>query len=124
VNNGAGLTGGAKDFRYQLTAIGAPGPNLYIAETVQGHRFKIAGGAPGMTVSWQATGIRHDPYAEAHRIQVEEDKAPGERGKYLAPTERGKPEELGADYERRQRMQEQTRAQSIIQAQETQDGGQ
>jgi hypothetical protein len=24
-----------RDFRYQLTAIGAPGPNLYIAEGVQ-----------------------------------------------------------------------------------------
>ena len=23
-----------KDFRYQLTAIGAPGPNLYIAEEI------------------------------------------------------------------------------------------
>jgi hypothetical protein len=25
-----------KDFRYQLTAIGAPGPNLYIAEEISG----------------------------------------------------------------------------------------
>jgi hypothetical protein len=57
-----------KDFRYQLTAIGAPGPNLYIAEEISEatttkysnsrssnndkSRFKIAGGASGMKVSW------------------------------------------------------------------------
>ena len=40
-----------KDFKYQLTAIGAPGPNLYIAEKVSGNRFKIAGGTEGMEVS-------------------------------------------------------------------------
>ena len=31
-------------FQYQLTAIGAPGPNLYIAQEVTGNQFKIAGG--------------------------------------------------------------------------------
>lgn len=41
-----------KDFRYQLTPIGALGPNLYIAQPVANNRFQIAGGAPGMTVSW------------------------------------------------------------------------
>jgi hypothetical protein len=39
------------DFRYQLTAIGAPGPNLYIAQEVQGNSFRLAGGSPGMKVS-------------------------------------------------------------------------
>ena len=93
-----------KDFRYQLTPIGAPGPNLYIAETVQENRFKIAGGAPGMTVSWQVTGIRHDPYAEANRIEVETEKRPDEQGKYLAPLEWGQPEEKGMEYERLEQM--------------------
>ena len=36
-----------RDFRYQLTAIGAPGPGLYIAQEVAGDRFKIEGGKPG-----------------------------------------------------------------------------
>lgn len=32
-------------------------------------------------VSWQVTGIRHDAYAEEHRIRVEEEKPPvAERG--------------------------------------------
>jgi hypothetical protein len=63
-----------RDFRYQLTAIGAPGPNLYIAEGVKQNRFKIAGGRPYASVSWMITGIRQDAYANEHRIKVEEDK--------------------------------------------------
>lgn len=74
-----------KDYRYQLTPIGAPGPNLYIAEEIVGNQFRIAGGEPGMKVSWEVTGIRNDAYARANRIPVEEDKPPSERGKYLNP---------------------------------------
>jgi hypothetical protein len=65
-----------KDFRYQLTAIGAPGPNLYVAEGVKQNRFRIAGGRPYASVSWQVTGIRQDTYANEHRIKVEEAKPP------------------------------------------------
>jgi hypothetical protein len=67
-----------KDFRYQLTAIGAPGPNLYIAEGVQQNRFRIAGGRPYARVSWQVTGVRQDAYANEHRIKVEEEKPAAE----------------------------------------------
>jgi hypothetical protein len=74
-----------RDFRYQLTSIGAPGPNLYIASEVSSNVFKIAGGAPGGKVSWQVTGIRQDAWANAHRIPVEELKPAAERGTYLAP---------------------------------------
>jgi hypothetical protein len=78
-----------RDFRYQLTAIGLPGPNLYIAEEVSGNRFKVAGGQPGGKVSWQVTGIRHDAYADAHRLAVEEDKTEEDRGYYLHPEVHG-----------------------------------
>jgi hypothetical protein len=114
-----------KDFRYQITAIGAPGPNLYIAEEIldtittstkrdgshhdndgyddsgdndnnnNGSRFKIAGGTSAMKVSWQVTGIRKDPWANAHRIQVEEDKPDKERGYYIHPNLYGQPAENG-----------------------------
>ena len=80
-----------RDFRYQLTAIGAPGPNLYIAEEVASGRFKIGGGAAGGHVSWQVTGIRHDAFAEAHRTAIEEDKPAAERGHYLYPELYGQP---------------------------------
>lgn len=74
-----------RDFRYQLTAVGAPAPELHVARGVAGHRFTIAGGSAGLEVSWQVTGIRQDAYAERHRIPVEEDKKPEERGLYLNP---------------------------------------
>jgi hypothetical protein len=91
-----------RDYRYQLTPIGAPGPNLYIAEEIRNNRFKIAGGTPGMKVSWQVTGIRRDPYAETHRIPVEEDKPPEERGTYLHPQAYGQPETMGLVYRQAQ----------------------
>ncbi|MGC9334241.1 MAG: hypothetical protein ACP5JJ_08850, partial [Anaerolineae bacterium] len=88
-----------QDFRYQLTPIGASMPDLYIAEEVGDNRFKIAGGVPGKKVSWQLTGIRHDPYAEANRIAVEEEKPADEKGTYLYPEGYGQSEEVGLDYQ-------------------------
>ena len=96
-----------RDFRYQLTGIGAPGPNLYISQEISGNSFKIAGGEPGMKVSWQVTGIRHDRFAEANRIQVEVDKPDNERGKYLHPEAYNLGEEYDIHYEQRKQMKEQ-----------------
>jgi hypothetical protein len=73
------------NLRYQLTPIGSPGPNLHVAEEVSNKRFKIGGGAAGIKVSWQVTGIRKDSWAEAHRNPVEQEKPPEERGLYLHP---------------------------------------
>jgi len=86
-----------KDFRYQLTCIGGFAP-VYIAEKISGNHFKIAGGTSGLEVSWQVTGIRHDAYANAHRIQVEVEKKGDERGKYLHPKEYGMPESMRINY--------------------------
>ena len=72
-----------KDFRYQLTPVGASMPNLYIKEKISDNHFKIAGGVSGKEVSWQVTGIRQDPYANQHRIQVEVEKSAKEKGHYL-----------------------------------------
>jgi hypothetical protein len=83
-----------RDFRYQLTSIGRPQPSLYIAQEIFGNRFKITGGKPGGRVSWQVTGIRHDAYADAHRISVEVEKPSGERGRYLHPELFGAPKHL------------------------------
>jgi hypothetical protein len=94
-----------RDFRYQLTAIGAPMADLYIAEEINGNSFRIAGGKPGMKVSWQVTGIRHDPYAEANPVPVEQDKNDEERGKYIHPAEWGQPEGKGVTYEETQKLQ-------------------
>ncbi|MBU0491375.1 MAG: hypothetical protein KKA73_19505 [Chloroflexi bacterium] len=74
-----------QDFRYQLTPIGAPAPNLYVAEEIAGNRFKIAGGPAGLKVSWQVTGVRQDPWAQANPLLVEEPKPAEERGSYAHP---------------------------------------
>ncbi len=95
-----------QDFRYQLTAIGAPGPNLFIAQKIASNRFKIAGGSAGLQVSWQVTGIRHDPFAEAHRIIVEVDKTGQERGKYLYAREYGMSETMGVEYDEFLKMEQ------------------
>jgi hypothetical protein len=84
-----------RDFRYQLTAIGAPGPSLYIAQEIANNHFRIAGGTPGAKVSWQVTGIRQDAYAKAHPMIVEKEKPAGEKGMYLYPVEHGQPKSLG-----------------------------
>ena len=82
-----------ESFRYQLTALGAPSPGLYVSDEVRGNRFAIAGGTPNARVSWQVTGIRHDAYARRHPIPVEEEKTGDERGRYLVPEAYGLPED-------------------------------
>ena len=86
-----------RDVRYQLTCIGAFAP-VFIAEKVSGNRFKIAGGAAGLEVSWQVTAIRNDPSARLRAPAVEQDKAPEERGFYLDPEAWGQAEELGIEW--------------------------
>ena len=83
-----------KDFRYQLTAIGSAAPRLHIEQEIEEGRFTIAGGLPNMKVSWQVTGTRKDPYAEKYHLDVEQEKLPSERGRYLHPELYGKPKHL------------------------------
>lgn len=90
-----------REFRYQLTCIGGFAP-VYVAKKVSGNRFKIAGGKPGMEVSWQLTGVRKDAYAETHRVPVEEMKPIAERGSYLHPKAFGKSAEKSTAYEKAQ----------------------
>jgi hypothetical protein len=87
-----------RDFRYQLTALDMAAPGLHVADRISGNRFWIAGGQPGIEVSWQVTGVRKDAFAEKHRIPVEEEKPPQESGKYLHPDAFGLPETAGVDY--------------------------
>jgi hypothetical protein len=86
-----------RDFRYQLTAIGAPAPNLHIAETLNGSVFRIAGGEPGMQVSWMVTGIRSDRFADANRVVVEKPKRSENVGKLMHPELYGRGDESSVD---------------------------
>ncbi|MEP0763039.1 MAG: hypothetical protein HRF48_09940, partial [Chloroflexota bacterium] len=93
-------------FRYQLTAIGAAMPNLHIAQEVQDNTFRIAGGVPGMKVSWEVTAVRNDPYVRDHPAQAEVDKSGEEQGTYLYPAGYGQPPAMGLDYQRHQDLLE------------------
>lgn len=87
-----------RDFRYQLTVIGQFAQAI-VAKEISRNRFKIRTSKPGVKVSWQVTGVRHDAYANAHRIQVEEDKSPQEQGRYLHPELFGAPREQAIGYD-------------------------
>lgn len=90
-----------QEFRYQLTCIGGYAP-VYIAAEIESssnaQQFAIAGGTPGLKVSWQVTGIRHDAWANQNRIPTEELKEPRNKGKYLNPKAFNQPKEKGIDY--------------------------
>jgi hypothetical protein len=74
------------DFSYQLTSVGAPQPNLYVATEVnKSNQFQVAGGTPGAKVSWIITGVRHDAYVQANPLVVEVAKPADKRGTYLSP---------------------------------------
>lgn len=73
-----------RDFRYQLTVIGQFAQAI-VDKEIAGNRFVIRTSIPNVKVSWQVTGIRQDPWANAHRVPSEEQKSAGNRGYYLHP---------------------------------------
>jgi trimeric autotransporter adhesin len=81
-----------RDFRYQLTVIGQFAQAI-VAQEIEKGRFIIKTDKPSVKVSWQVTGVRRDAFANAHRIQVEEEKPAQERGHYLHPELFGATEE-------------------------------
>jgi hypothetical protein len=91
-----------RSFRYQLTILGhAPwNTQARVWNEMRDNRFTIRTNRPEVTVSWQVTGVRHDRYANAHRIQVVVPKAKAEQGKYLYPELYGKPRSAGIGYEK------------------------
>ena len=86
-----------RDFRYQLTVLGQFAQAI-VASEISGNQFGIRTDKPNVKVSWQVTGTRQDAYANAHRIQVEVEKAPADRGHYLYPELVGAPETARIGY--------------------------
>jgi trimeric autotransporter adhesin len=79
-----------QDFRYQLTVMGQFAQAI-VASEISNHSFTIQTDKPNVKVSWQVTGVRHDVWANAHRIPVEQLKPDGDRGLYLHPELFGAP---------------------------------
>jgi len=51
-----------------------------VIRKISDNRFTIKTDRPGVEVSWQVTGIRHDSYANKYRIPVEEEKSESDAG--------------------------------------------
>jgi hypothetical protein len=79
-----------RSFRYQLTSLSGL-EEVAVARKIHDNRFVIQSQRPHAEVSWQVTGIRHDAYANAHRISVVLEKTAREQGRYLHPELYGKP---------------------------------
>lgn len=84
-----------RSFRYQLTIVGTRGWNARVVQEIAHNRFTIQSDQPRVKVSWQVTGIRHDAYANAHRIKVVEAKPAADQGRYLQPQLYGQPRSKG-----------------------------
>lgn len=87
-----------KEFRYQLTALGTFAQAIIAEEVSAGNQFKIKTDKPNVKISWQVTGIRQDPYANAHRIKDVVQKTGAEKGKYIHPELYNQPTEKGIFY--------------------------
>lgn len=61
--------------RYQLTPLGAPMPDLHIANELRKGVFAVAGGRAGAKISWQVTGVRRDRWARKNPLKVEQPKS-------------------------------------------------
>jgi hypothetical protein len=90
-----------RDFRYQLTVLSKHFAQVVIEEELAGTKFVIKSSRPNVKVSWQVTGIRHDAFANAHRIAVEEAKQGAERGAFLNPELFNQPPEKGINFVRK-----------------------
>jgi hypothetical protein len=85
-----------RDFRYQLTVLDDSDEFVQakVVQEVRDNAFVLRTSRPNTKVSWQVTGVRHDAWAEVHRIPTEEQKVGAERGKYIHPELFG----LGKEY--------------------------
>jgi len=72
------------EFRYQLTVLGTFAYAI-IKEEIVNNKFLIQSDQPSTKVSWQVSGIRQDPYAMKHRVEVESEKPMELKGTYLHP---------------------------------------
>jgi len=90
-----------RDPRYQLTCIGGFA-GVFIADKIDfaaaTSRFRIAGGRPGLEVSWMVMTVRDDPYVHRYGAPVEVLKDAALRGTYLHPELYGQPRERAENY--------------------------
>jgi hypothetical protein len=82
-----------RSFRYQLTSLSGL-QEVAVAKEIANNQFTVQSQKPNSRVSWQVTGIRHDPYANANRTRAEVAKPAAAQGSYIHPELYGKPRRL------------------------------
>jgi hypothetical protein len=89
-----------RSFRYQLTVIDKAHWTARAAvwDKIAHNRFTIRTDQTHVEVSWQVTGIRHDPYANAYQTKVVLEKPKIDQGKYVNPGVYGKPKSDAIGY--------------------------
>ena len=88
-----------------MTVVGQFAQAIVMSE-IRNNSFVIKTDKANVKVSWQVTGIRHDPYAEQHPVIVEQTKLGAEKGTYLYPELYGQPASAGVGYEMQKRTQQ------------------
>lgn len=99
---------------YQLTAMGASMPGLFVSEEISAQalaegaaaepgqtipvcRFRVSGGVAGAKVCWVVQAARYDRWVQRHGAPVEEDKQGPEDGTYQHPELYGQPASRSMD---------------------------
>jgi len=82
------------DFRYQLTVMGQFAQAI-VGRKLENNEFTIRTSVPNVEVSWQVTAVRHDAYAMAHPLVVEQTKSEQEAGHYIHPELYGQTDKKG-----------------------------
>jgi hypothetical protein len=77
---------------YILTPVGQAAPDLHVQSEINANQFVIAGGKPGMKVSWQVTAERNDIYMQQNPFASESLKPQRKQGLYFYPQGYGQPE--------------------------------
>jgi len=91
------------DFRYQLTVIGQFAQAI-VGRKIANHEFAVRTNAPNVEVSWQVTAVRHDRFAQANPLVVEQEKETRARGFYIHPELYGAPAEKQIEWSRHPQM--------------------
>jgi trimeric autotransporter adhesin len=105
------------DFRYQLTVIGTFAQAI-IAHEIENGQFGIRTSAGNVKVSWEVTAVRHDAFAKAHPLVVEQEKEAKVRGFYVHPELYGAPAQKQIEWARNPRAMKDLQDRAQVRAKE------
>ena len=88
-----------KDFRYQLTVIGASFAQAIISKEVLNNKFEISTNQPNVKVSWEVKGIRNDVRMQKNPFVAEVMKSPEMKGKYVDAKSHNQPQSKSISYD-------------------------